>query len=508
MTKHRLILSMLLSIVAFLLPAAVEAAAAPPALRVSANGRFLVRPDGSPFFPVADTAWAIAWRLDRRKVEEYLKRRRAQEFNTIALVAFPSYQDGEVTPNAYGDQPFVLREGRYDPLRPIVTPGNDPADSEAYDYWDHLEYIIDAAAANGMYVIMLPAWGGHVAGAYGTGKETPGIIIRLPQAYRYGHWIGGRFKNKRNLLWMLGGDRSAVYGEHDYRNVFRTLAEGIADGVNGIDRPDGKADFSTTLMSYHPQKWQPNSSAWFHNDPWLDFNSIQDQPKDQIVSIEFDYGLVPAKPTWLFEGGYEHRANVYTDWQIRFQSYQTVFAGGFGITYGNMNIFHFTDRKAPSKGKALPAAVLKWEDSLDDPGGLQMRHLAHLMTSLGDKRFLDRIPDQSLIVGDPGTMAVGEGVKSNRIQATRGRKGDYAMIYSANGRLIRLRMNRLSKLRFDAFWYNPRNGKWRVGDRENREPTPFRKAIPGGPEAPDQEFDPPGEPADGNDWVLVLRAEK
>jgi len=34
--------------------------------------------------------------------------------------------------------------------------------------------------------------------------------------------------------------------------VFRAMAEGVADGVNGIDRQDTKADYSTTLMSYHP----------------------------------------------------------------------------------------------------------------------------------------------------------------------------------------------------------------------------------------------------------------
>ncbi len=37
-------------------------------LRVSESGRFLVRQDGSGVFPVADTAWAIAWRLNRGQV--------------------------------------------------------------------------------------------------------------------------------------------------------------------------------------------------------------------------------------------------------------------------------------------------------------------------------------------------------------------------------------------------------------------------------------------------------
>ena len=303
----------------------------------------------------------------------------------------------------------------------------------------------------------------------------------------------------------MGGDRNAVYGDKDYRSVFRTMAEGVADGVNGIDQQDAKADYGTTLMSYHPRKWMPNSSEWFHNDPWLDFNSTQDQPKDQIAAIELDYGLSPTKPTWLFEGRYENLVqgnNIYKDWQIRFQSYQTVFAGGFGITYGHMNIFGFGiedvgKSKDPDK---------KWESSLDDPGAMDMQHLLKLMTSLSNDQFLDRIPDQSLIDGDQGGMEGPEGVRSNRLQATRGRKGDYAMVYSANGRNISLKMNGLAAPLMNAFWFNPRNGKWWIKDREFTTRGPFVQNIPSGPETPIREFDPPGSVGNGNDWVLVLTA--
>jgi Protein of unknown function (DUF4038)/Putative collagen-binding domain of a collagenase len=343
-----------------------------------------------------------------------------------------------------------------------------------------------------MYVVLLPAWGGCVAGNWGDGRATSEIIFNATIAYKYAHWIGQRFRNKKNIIWMIGGDRSAVYGKKDYRNVFRAMAEGVADGVNGINQQDGKADYSTTLMSYHPRKWKPNSSEWFHNDAWLDFNSTQDQPKDQLIATELDYGLNPVKPTWLFEGRYENYGKDYKDWQVRFQSYQTVFAGGFGITYGNMNIYHFKDGLS----------------SLDDPGAMDMQHLLNLMKSLSNDQFLDRIPDQSLIDGDVGCVEGGGGVRSNRLQATRGSKRDYAMIYSANGRNIRLKMNRLTAGLMNAYWFNPRNGKWWVKDRDFTDRKPFAENIPSGLAAPIQEFGPPGNVGDGNDWVLVLKAVK
>jgi len=475
-------------------------------LHVSENGRFLVREDGSGFFPLADTAWAIAWELNRSEVERYLQHRKDQKFNTIALIAFPSYEGHIIAANAYGDSAFEVNDGSYNPLRPITTPGENPENATEYDYWDHLEYIIDTADSKEMYVVLLPAWGGCVAGSYGNGKITPEIIFDSAIAYKYGRWIGQRFKNKKNIVWMMGGDRSAVYGDRDYRGVFRAMAEAIADGVNGINQQDTKADYSTTLMSYHPQKWAPNSSEWFHNDAWLDFNSMQDQPKDQIIATELDYGLSPTKPTWLFEGGYEYRLkgnDQYKDWQIRFQSYQTVFAGGFGITYGSMNIYHFGGGVSADEPITIGESN-KWELSLDEAGAMDMQHLFSLMTSMSNDQFLDRIPDQSLIDGDAGSMEGREGVRSSRLQATRGAKGDYAMIYSANGRDISLKMDRLAAPRMNAFWFNPRNGQWQVKGYDRTDRTPFSENIPSGPDAPMREFDPPGNPSDGNDWVLVL----
>lgn len=478
-------------------------------LRVSDNGRFLVHADGSGFFPVADTAWAIAWRLTREEVERYMVRRKAQNFNTVALVAFPSYDGMKILANAYGDYPFQVSGDAWEPRHPISTPNSNPEDPEAYDYWDHLEFVIDTAHSQGMYVTLLPAWGGYVAGSYVKGEPSAEIIFDARSAYEYGNWIGQRFAKKKNIIWMMGGDRSAVYGERDYREVFRAVAEGVADGVNGIDQQDSKADYSTTLMSFHPRKWHPNSSEWFHQDSWLDFNSMQDQPIDQITATELDFSLSPSKPTWLFEGGYEYRSrgeNVYKDWQIRFQSYQTVFAGGFGITYGSMNIYHCGGGVLTLDEPVTTGNATEFEAALEEPGAMDMQHLYTLMASMTREQFLDRIPDQKLLDGDTGAMDIGEGVRSGCLQATRAAKGDYAMIYSANGRDIRVKMDQLSSKPMQAFWFNPRNGQWRLGGGESPERSAFLENISSGPGAPIQAFDPPGDVADGNDWVLVLMA--
>src|SRR5437588_10119649 len=134
------------------------AAAAPlPKLRVSDNKRFLVTQDGKPFFYLADTGWELFHRLDRKQAVEYLDIRAAQKFTAIQAVAL-SELDGITQPNAYGKLPLIDE----DPTRPAVTPGSDSAHPNQYDYWDHVEYIVDQANARGLYIALLPSWASWV----------------------------------------------------------------------------------------------------------------------------------------------------------------------------------------------------------------------------------------------------------------------------------------------------------------------------------------------------------
>jgi hypothetical protein len=40
----------------------------------------------------------------------------------------------------------------------VTTPGNDPADEEQYDFWDHVDHAFDLAEERGMYIAMVPTW--------------------------------------------------------------------------------------------------------------------------------------------------------------------------------------------------------------------------------------------------------------------------------------------------------------------------------------------------------------
>jgi len=432
-----------------------------PRLKVSENQRFLVTEDGRPFFYLADTAWELFHRLNREQAVEYLNVRAAQKFNVIQAVALAEL-DGVKVPNAYGKLPLV----NLDPARPAVTPGSDPSKSEQYDYWDHVEYIIDQANARGIYIALLPTWGRWV--------NDEGEQIFTPQnAEPYGEFLGRRFGNK-GIIWILGGDREA----DGHEEVWRALARGIAIGVSG------KEDYAAVLMSFHPCG-QCSSSIWFHNERWLGFNMQQDghsQPWESKSweKIAKDYNRSPVKPVLDGEPLYEDHPLAFRakdfgysfDAHIRQYAYADTFSGACGHTYGNHAVWQmFAPGREPINGP-----LMYWYEAVHRPGAGQMQYLRALFES---RPYLSRVPDQSIVV-DPLQGA-------DHIAATRG--DGYLFIYSAQGRKFTVRLGKISGAKVQGWWYNPRSG-------DATEISAFDNQG-------EREFLPPSE-GFGSDWVLVL----
>ncbi|MGE5557285.1 MAG: glycoside hydrolase family 140 protein, partial [Bacillota bacterium] len=452
---------------------------------VSGNGRFLTTEDGQPFFWLGDTAWELFHRLNRSEVETYLSNRAAKGFNVIQCVLLAEL-DGLGTANALGDRPLKYVNNKWEPSQPDTTPGSDPNDAYQYDYWDHADYIINRCDELGMYAGVLPTWGDKVY------RST---IFNTTNAYIYGWFLGDRYKAKKNIIWILGGDRAAMDGSTDYKGVWRAMAEGIADGVNGINSQNGSADYTTTFMTYHPSGWS-SSSNWFHADAWLDCNMYQSGHNMYDNNYCWEQAkrdwdrTSPVKPVVDGEPAYEdHPVNWnpangwFYDYDVRKDVYRSIFAGGLGITYGAHGIWQMY---APGRG-AISSARTYWYDSLDFPGAFDMKHVKDLMLS---RPFFVRVPDQTLMNT--------EGTGGDHAQATRASDGGYAMVYFPRETAsITIYASRLSGAQINAWWYNPRDGKCytQSGAQTTSPFETFNKA--------DRTFDPPGSNS-VLDWVLVL----
>ena len=156
-------------------------AAAQPPLSVTSDGRFLHDRTGRPILLNGDTGWNLGIRLGREEIGQYLSKRREQGFNLIGLAALFEQN----LHNVYGDVPFARTDGRWEPTKPATTPGSDPADSTAYDYWDHLDYAIEQAAEHGLYLALVIAFNSMVVGN-GRGEHRERIVFDPEKAYAYG----------------------------------------------------------------------------------------------------------------------------------------------------------------------------------------------------------------------------------------------------------------------------------------------------------------------------------
>lgn len=420
-------------------------------LKVSSNGRFLVQSDGQPFFYLGDTAWELFHRLTREEAERYLENRRQKRFTVIQAVVLAEL-DGLETPNAYGERPLA---------------GNNPATpNEAY--FRHVDWIVNKAAEKGLYIGMLPTWGNKVV--KGSWEKSAPVIFTPGNARAYGRFVGARYKDAPNLIWILGGDRDP----NGVEAVWRAMASGIREGDGGRH-----------LMTFHPNGGN-SSSAVLHGEAWLDFNMIQtghaakDLPNYEDVAR--DYARRPVKPVIDGEARYEDhpvnwqpdRLGWFDDYDARQAAYWAVFAGALGHTYGCHPVWQMM---GPGR-QPIGYARHNWTEVLDLPGADQMQHLRALLES---RPFLSRVPDQSL-------LASGARTGIDHEQATRG--DGYAFIYVPTGRPVRVRLDRIAASQLRSSWFDPRTGECRPGGKYDG------KGV--------CEFTPPGTPGRGNDWVLVI----
>lgn len=449
-----------------------------PAIRVHKGGHYLETSNGRPFFWLGDTAWKLVHNLSREECSYYLDTRARQGF-TILQVVVLSEGEGNNT-NVLGLCPFADS----DPTRP----------NEAF--FDRVVEIVDEAGSLGLYIALLPTWGDRVTAPWGSGPRWF-RNDNLPIVRGYARYLGQKLKGRSNVVWMLGGDRPAkldkskpkewpqnhaaalgIPMDSDWTPIWREFAAGIAEGTG-----------TSPVCLYHPQGGERSTSVVLANESWLSVNGMQsghggghDQPVWDWISR--DFAMTPSKPTLDLEPNYEDHpynpwpvwdpANGYfRDYDVRKQTYRSVFAGACGVTYGHHAVWQF----AGAPREVINFADRDWIDALCRPAARQMVFLRRLVES---RPFFDRVPDQSLIVGDAGKGGL-------HLQAMRDRAGTYALIYfPLNDQTANIDLGKVQSRSVRCWWYDPRTGVAKLLGEFGGKPRDFRT------------------PPYGPDWVLVL----
>ncbi len=400
-------------------------------LQVSSNQRYLQHENGQPFFWLGETAWLMPEHLDRKEVGYYLQCARKAGYNMAQVQVLndvPSY-------NIYGQQsnPYGWDMSKADP-------------DGVYSYWDHMDYIIDTAEKNGIYIGMVTVWGHNVDGG----------LINAEQAKAYGEFLANRYKDKPNIIWIMGGDiRGDIHPE---------VWESLATTIKSIDK--------NHLMTYHP-RGRFTSARWWSKAEWLDFHMFQsghrrygqrmgnaDYPipdnteEDSWMYVDSTWAYKPIRPVLDDEPSYEaipkglHDPDegIWNDADVRRYAYWSVFAGSCGHTYGHNSIMQFL-KPGYATAYGRDGEQKTWYEALEDPGFHQMHWVKDLMLSLP---YFERVPDQSVIQGENGT-------RYDRLIATRG--NDYILVYNYTSRDMNVSLKSISGKEKKAWWMDAATGK-------------------------------------------------
>ncbi len=310
-------------------------------LKVSGNGRYLVDQKDRPFLVVGDTPWSLMVQPAISDIERYLADRQARGFNSIIV---------NLIEHKFCSNPPKTRSG----LAPFDRPGDLSTPNR--HYFDFAHEVVQKANALGIVVWLAPAYLGAGGGDEGFFQDMKaGGKQKLRD---YGAFVGERFNDLPNIIWVLGGDYTP-----DTRDRW-TVTE-LAEGIHSRD--------ARHLMTVHNSP-ENSAASVYGQESWLTVDAVYSYERTLFRPVLAEYAVEPARPYVLIESTYEGEHKATPD-LIRRQAYWAMLGGACGQFLGNNPLWHFD-------GPGLYAVKQTWQEALDSTGSRDISRLASLFQSL------------------------------------------------------------------------------------------------------------------------------
>lgn len=438
-------------------------------LKASANNRYLVDQNSTPFLLMGDSPHAMFTNLSLADAATYLQDRQNHGFNALwcEMLDYP-YVGGNMNATTYdGIAPFTGGSGgTYD----ISTP------NEAY--FARVDAMINLAAAHGMVVLLDALDNGGWMATFESNGDT--------KAFNWGQYIGNRYKNFPNIIWIMGNDFQSWQTNSGDNALGINVMAGIASvDPNHLQTTELNYNISGSLDDALLVSNTSLAGAYtYYPAYWEVLNEYNSTAKTVPVFLEETY----------YDGGsYGNLTpNLATNLMLRKVAYQTVLSGGLaGYMYGTI----FYDFHSG------------WQSGIDVTSATQLGYWKTLVTSLP---WYNLAPDQThaAVTSGYGTatgqnqnsgtnpsFGVGNIQTDNFVTTSISADGSLVMAYCPASTTITVNMAKL-KSSATARWFDPSNGTF--------------TAISGSPFANtgSQNFTTPGTNSEGDpDWLLVLQAQ-
>ena len=408
-----------------------ETTGASPVFPIRIEDGTLVDSSDEPFLIAGDAAWSLIAQLDAKEIEHYLDVRRQQGFNTLIVNLVEAY---------FADDPPRTTDG----LEPFLSPGDWTTPNP--DYFDRAAAILQQAADRGFLVLLFPAYLGFEGGDEGFYRE---MEEQGPEAMQqYGAWIGRRFRDQSNIVWVNGGDFEPPPAGLE-------LVQAVADGIHAEDP-----------VHLHTAHYGPESGGSDLDVDFLDLDTTYSW--FSVGGLATAHYLRGGPPRFVIESTYEGDNIGASSQRIRAQGYEAMLTGGLGYVFGNTVVWHFPD---------------DWDRSLETPGASGMSHLFGLFREIG---WNDLVPDV-----DHQVLVEGPGQVGDWDYAPTAMSEHSIVIYNPNGSelTVALGADRAATFR----WFDPTDGSF----------TEPQAVVPDTSDL--VTFEAPGDnAASDQDWVLLI----
>jgi hypothetical protein len=375
-------------------------------LELDASKRYLVRSDGSPFLVIGDAAWSLIAQLSKEDASQYLESRRASGFSLVMVNLIEHKFCSHPPKNLYGDAPFTGAT--------FTTP------NEAY--FAHADYVIAKAAQESLVVLLAPIYLGYNCSDEGWCAEVQSATTAAMR--QWGQYVGTRYKDYDNIIWMIGGDTSPS-----------PVKSKVREFVNGILDVDTRH-----LFTAHNQPESYAISPW-SGESWLEINNVYTYSGTLYQQCETAYKVTPPMPYFMVEAAYENEHGS-TSQQLRAQVYWAVLSGGFGHVYGNCPMWHFGYSSSW-------CGLTNWKGELTSSGTQGMEYAGKLFRSRAWHKLL---PDF-----DQAVMTSGAGNSTDYAATAYASDGSSIIAYLPSRRAVTFLTSVLQGDSVRCWWYRPRD---------------------------------------------------
>ena len=440
-------------------------------LRISADKRYLQDQHGKPFPILGRTAWCIISQSVSGQ-HAFIEHTKSFGYNAIEMSAICHWRLGNNNPfSGKGNLPFLKKLDGTDWKDSLdYKAGNHSPDFSTPNeaYWKYLDDFISYCEKNKILIFFFPGYVGYHNGDQGWIEE---LVANGPEKVgAYGAWVAKRYKNNKNLVWMLLGDDGKFPPEK------KQVEAALIAGLKSV--PDQQSIY------YSAESTSGENSAeneYFGKE--MSLNGVYNWERNIPAQARRAYSREPVVPAYLLEEPYDEEGpdgNNYNPHAIqpvrRFQWWAWLSAIG-GYVAGNGYIWPFIDPF--------------WKQHLNSPGAKDMRILNGFIRSIG---WWELVP--SGLNGMKNLVISGNGADTseNYVAAACTRDGNLLVAYipPAHSGSIKIDLTALSG-NSTAAWFDPTNGEYKR----------IESGIISGKS--NNEFITPGANSAGQkDWVLVI----